>query len=141
MSVLFGHKGDSEPYVCGVCGRQAWAIGFMKNDKGPTMWLCKDDDDCKKIAKDVFEMNNGKLTAYENTAINEAIKAISQDVVESVLAPFWEAGKTNLNDLSGEEITALLPKIAERLKPVQDSFLRRYAASIKQQVLDNEIPY
>lgn len=107
--VLAGRR-TKEPTICGVCGREATAIGISGRDKKlKPMWMC---GLCSiKLAMKVAYMSPIKLEAAEIAAIEEAIRENMQDIVAAVMATLWENDIRDLDAITAERFAPMVEKI------------------------------
>ena len=60
-----------EPTICFICKRRAEGLAYAPTSKSPFRWLCSDPT-CHALAKEVYQMPQPQLDAYERAA---ALKA------------------------------------------------------------------
>lgn len=139
---LLGHKGDKEPYCCGVCGREAGSYGVVPNDKAPIMWLCRDPS-CLEIAERIYSMKAKELSRYEAVAVSEALQKSAEKIFDAVLTSLFAKEVRNLEDLTPEKFTAALKSALDdgELTRTMAGFMESYAASIKKQINGFEPPF
>jgi hypothetical protein len=130
------------PVVCGVCGRQAGASGYLvrigKNEASLILWTCSRH---VSLGKKVYDMKLPQLTQYENAAVTRAKEDAVKALMESILSLMWERGIKSLDEIDGPTFAGL-EKIARMDRGVQaafEKFLQQYAAYLDK-VLNGEEP-
>ena len=139
---LLGHKGDKEPYCCGVCGCEAGSYGVVPNDRAPIMWLCRDPS-CLEIAERIYNMKPRELSRYEELAIRSATAKVLPDLFNALCTILFENGMENLNDLTPEAFDKLCKAGidgGEVARVVATAFEIR-ADAIKEQINNNAPPF
>lgn len=110
-SVLVGRR-TKRPCICGVCGREATAIGISGRDrKLKPMWMC---GLCSiKLAMKVAYMSPIRLEAAELAAMDEAIREHMEAIVAAVMATLWENNIRDLDAITADRFAPMVEKIYE----------------------------
>lgn len=108
-SVLVGRRSKT-PCICGVCGREATAIGISGRDrKLKPMWMC---GLCSiKLAMKVAYMSPIRLEAAELAAMEEAIREHMEAIVAAVMATLWENNIRDLDAITADRFAPMVQKI------------------------------
>jgi hypothetical protein len=109
--VLVGRR-TKTPSTCGVCGREATAIGISGRDrKLKPMWMC---GLCSiKLTMKVAYMNPVRLEAAELAAMDEAIREHMEGIVAAVMSTLWENNIRDLDAITAERFSPMVEKIYE----------------------------
>lgn len=142
MTIHAGNKKDAQPFVCGVCGRRAWAIGYVKKHGDSIMWLCRDPE-CIEVASEVYEMKPKDLDRYEETAVSTAKQKSVDPLFEAMLGSLWKSGVRSLDDMNAEAFAKSVKAALDgpELQRALIGFLQEYSASIKKQLTDGAAPF
>lgn len=110
-SVLTGRRSKT-PTICGVCGREATAIGISGRDrKLKPMWMC---GLCTiKLAMKVAYMSPIRLEENEAKALDEAIRENMEAIVAAVMATLWDNNIRDLDAITADRFTPMVEKIYE----------------------------
>lgn len=109
--VLVGRR-SKLPTICGVCGREATAIGISGRDrKLKPMWMC---GLCTiKLAMKVAYMSPIRLEETEAKALDEAIRENMEAIVAAVMATLWDNNIRDLDAITADRFTPMVEKIYE----------------------------
>jgi len=138
---LLGYR-SSAPYICGVCGRLASGVGYIKpNERKPDiLWTCEKH---VHLAERVFKMSQTKLTQYENAAIARAVEYLSSELVDDMLTIMWESGLRSMEELNGEKVKEIEGVVRKHdgIKQIFETFLLRYSANLGKILSGDEPPF
>lgn len=111
VSLLTGRRSKT-PTICGVCGREATAIGISGRDKKlKPMWMC---GLCSiKLAMKVAYMSPIRLEANEAAALDEAIREHMEAIVAAVMATLWDNNIRDLDAITADRFAPMVQKIYE----------------------------
>lgn len=115
VSVLTGRR-SKLPTICGVCGREATAIGISGRNKelkivSEPMWMC---GLCSiKLAMKVSCMSPIRLEENEAKALDEAIRENMEAIVAAVMATLWDNNIRDLDAITADRFTPMVEKIYE----------------------------
>jgi len=114
-------KFDIEPVCCGVCRREAIAVGYAPKQGTPVLWLCKNIE-CIELGRVVFHMAPSRLTRFERKSLEDAGGAAG--------AYLETLGKFDLSELSPDEWFNFLTIV-----------LNSYGENMRQQLLSHDAPF
>lgn len=141
--MILGYR-SLAPVVCGVCGRQAGASGYIRKvpKEGPVniLWAC---DRHVRYAKRVFDMSGKDLSIYEQAAITRAKEGAVSSLLEAIFSLMWERGIKSLEDVDAETFAGL-EKVARSDSAVQASFTKfmaEYVSNLDKVLSGEEAPF
>ena len=107
--VLTGRRSEF-PTICGVCAREATAIGIAaKGRKWRPMWMC---GLCTiKLAMKVAQMSPIRLEETEAKALDEAIREHMEAIVAAVMATLWDNNIRDLDAITADRFAPMVEKI------------------------------
>jgi len=142
MTHLLGHRGDKEPFICGICARAASSVGYMTSDRHPIMWLCEDSV-CISQAKWVYDMKTKDLKFWEQRAIDAASLAVTDSLIEAVMTMLWERQIHSLDEIDGPRLAEISQDANEhrKLHSVLTNFLLEYSGALKKELDGREVPF
>lgn len=111
----------AEPTACAVCRRHAVWLGYAPKQGAKAIWLCGDVE-CSNGGKEIYQMSQANLDAYEVGAALEA--------GELGGAFLDEIGKTDMATLDGDEWREFLRRI-----------IVGFEKSMKQKILSGAAPF
>lgn len=112
MASLLTGRRSKTPTICGVCGREATAIGISGRDrKLKPMWMC---GLCTiKLAMKVAYMSPIRLEENEAKALDEAIRENMEAIVAAVMATLWDNNIRDLDAITADRFAPMVEKIYE----------------------------
>ena len=139
---LLGHKGDKEPYVCSICGREAGSYGTTPSCDRPIMWLCQDPT-CLSIAERVYRMKPKELSRYESQAVKSSTAKVMPELINALCTTLFENGAADLNKLTPEQFDKVVAAANARgeIERIMAQAFEHRADKIKEQIIDGAVPF
>ena len=116
MAPVLAGRRSKLPTICGVCGREATAIGISGRNKelkvvSKPMWMC---GLCSiKLAMKVAYMSPIRLEENEAKALDEAIRENMEAIVAAVMATLWDNNIRDLDAITADRFSPMVEKIYE----------------------------
>ena len=110
MAPVLAGRRSKLPTICGVCGREATAIGISGRDKKlKPLWMC---GLCSiKLAMKVAYMSPIRLEETEAKALDEAIREHMEAIVAAVMATLWDNNIRDLDAITADRFSPMVEKI------------------------------